>query len=83
MDVEPIAATPGAPALRGWSHAVTFAVAIPAGLVLVGRADHAMAKAAAAVYAMTVLLSFGTSTTYHRLARSPRARAVMQRLTTR
>ena len=66
--------------LRGWSHVLAFAIAIPAGVVLVLRADHAMARAAAAIYVATVLLGFGTSAAYHRLARSPRARAVMQRL---
>jgi hemolysin III len=79
--VAPSAAHPPArPALRGWSHVVIFIVAVPAGIVLVLRADHAMARAAAAIYVATALLGFGTSAAYHRLARSPRARAVMQRL---
>jgi hemolysin III len=38
------------------------------------------ATAASAVYVVSLLLLFGTSASYHRLARSPRARAVMQRL---
>ncbi|MEO1061062.1 MAG: hemolysin III family protein [Actinomycetota bacterium] len=68
------------PLLRGWSHVGAFLVAIPAGVVLVVQADHAMARVAAGIYALTVLVGFGTSAAYHRLARSPRAGAIMQRL---
>jgi hemolysin III len=68
------------PILRGWTHVVAFLVALPAGIVLLLRADTALTRAAAAIYATSILLSFGTSAAYHRLARSPRARAIMQRL---
>lgn len=68
------------PVLRGWSHAGAFVLAIPAGIVLLVHAQQAMARTAAAIYITTVLLSFGTSAAYHRLARSPRATAIMQRL---
>ena len=68
------------PLLRGWFHVAAFVVAFPAGIILIARADHAMARTAAAVYAATLLLSFGTSAAYHRLARSERSRAILQRL---
>lgn len=61
-------------------HAWTFALAIPAGTVLIVRSDHAAARVAASIYVASVLALFGTSAAYHRLARSERARAIMQRL---
>jgi hemolysin III len=61
-------------------HAWTFVAAVPAGVLLVLVAERAAARTASAIYATTLLLVFGTSAAYHRLARSPRARAVMQRL---
>lgn len=68
------------PVLRGWSHVAAAVVAVPAGVILLVHADHAMARTAAAIYVATVVLSFGTSAAYHRLARSPRSIRVMQRL---
>jgi hemolysin III len=68
------------PVWRGRAHAITFFAAIPAGLILVAMASGATAKVAAAIYAATVLLGFGTSAAYHRLAKTVRARAIMQRL---
>jgi hemolysin III len=68
------------PHWRGRAHAITFFLAIPAGLALVIAASGATARLAAAIYAATLLAGFGTSAAYHRLARTPRARAIMQRL---
>ncbi len=68
------------PLWRGKMHAWTFFVAIPAGIVLIAIADGTAATVAAAIYAATLLLLFGTSASYHRLAHSVRARDVMQRL---
>jgi hemolysin III len=68
------------PRWRGRAHAITFFVAVPAGLALVLAANGAAARVAAAIYAATLLAVFGTSAAYHRLARTPRARAIMQRL---
>lgn len=65
------------PLLRGWLHTLTFLAAIPAGVVLVLIADGAAARAAVAIYASAILLGFGTSAAYHRMARSPRARRLM------
>jgi hemolysin III len=44
------------------------------------RADGAAPLVATSIYVASVLALFGTSASYHTLARSPRARAVMQRL---
>ncbi len=68
------------PLWRGTMHAGAFFAAIPAGIVLIAIADGIAATVAAAIYATTLLLLFGTSASYHRLARSVRAREVMQRL---
>ena len=68
------------PLWRGRAHAITFFVAVPAGLALVLAANGAAARVAASIYAVTLLAVFGTSAAYHRLARTPRARAIMQRL---
>jgi hemolysin III len=61
-------------------HTWWFALAIPAGALLIISSEEAEARVAASIYAATLLLVFGTSAAYHRLARSPRARLVMQRL---
>jgi hemolysin III len=68
------------PMLRGWLHASAFIVAIPAGVALIVAANGPGATAAASVYVATLLMLFGTSAGYHLLARSLRARSIMQRL---
>ena len=68
------------PVWRGRLHTWAFAAAIPAGIVLIAISDRAVARVAASIYAVSLLLLFGTSAAYHRLARSPRARQIMQRL---
>jgi hemolysin III len=66
--------------MRGILHTGAFVAAIPAGVLLIVFSEGPAARAAASIYAATLLLVFGTSAAYHRLARSPRARRVMQRL---
>ena len=68
------------PVWRGRIHSWAFFAAIPAGIGLILVSNGAVGRAAAAIYAATLVLLFGTSAAYHRLAHSPRARAVMQRL---
>lgn len=68
------------PLLRGWLHASAFVAAIPAGALLIANAHGAASRAAAAVYVATLLMLFGTSAGYHLLARSLRARSIMQRI---
>jgi hemolysin III len=53
---------------------------IPGGVVLILFADRAAARVATAIYVGTLLLAFGTSAAYHRLAQSYRSRKIMQRL---
>ena len=68
------------PAWRGVLHSWAFFLAIPAGVLLIVFADGAAGRTAASIYTGTLLLVFGTSASYHRLAQSYRARHIMQRL---
>ena len=68
------------PAWRGKMHAWAFFASIPAGIALIVVASGAAAIVGAAIYSATLLLLFGTSAAYHRLAQSERARTIMQRL---
>jgi hemolysin III len=61
-------------------HVVAFLLAIPGGLLLILNASGASARVAASIYAASLLLGFGTSAGYHRLAKRPRTQAIMQRL---
>lgn len=68
------------PVWRGKLHSWAFFATIPAGIVLIVLASGAAAITGASIYAATLLLLFGTSASYHRLAQSERARTIMQRL---
>lgn len=71
---------PHRPRLRGRLHQVAFIVWIPAGVTLVAVGRTAAARAASAVYAVTVMALYGVSASYHRLPWVPRARQWMRRL---
>ena len=68
------------PAWRGVLHSWAFFASIPAGVLLILAATGAASRTAAAIYTGTLLLVFGTSSAYHRLAQSYRSRQIMQRL---
>ena len=68
------------PVWRGKLHSWAFFASIPAGIALIFIASGVAAIVGAAIYSATLLLLFGTSAAYHRLAQSERARAIMQRL---
>jgi hemolysin III len=61
-------------------HVVMFFLAIPGGILLIVVGRSAEAKVGASIYMASLLLGFGTSAGYHRLARSDRTRELMQRL---
>ena len=61
-------------------HVGAFALAIPGGVLLILAASRPAAAVAASIYAASLLLGFGTSAAYHRLARTDRTQAIMQRL---
>ncbi len=68
------------PVWRGRMHSWAFFASIPAGIALIAVAQGAAGTVGAAIYSATLLLLFGTSAAYHRLAQSERARSIMQRL---
>jgi hemolysin III len=68
------------PRLRGVLHEAAFAVSLVTGTALVCLADGGRARTAAAVYAVSVALLFGTSAAFHRGSWSGRSFTVMQRL---
>jgi hemolysin III len=70
----------GPPRWRGRLHSWAFVCSIPAGVVLIVLATGATARIAVAVYVVSLAAVFGTSATYHRLARSPTAKRRLQRL---
>lgn len=68
------------PLLRGILHAVGFFAAVPAAILLLVHADHTASRTAAAIYGGSLVLGFGASAAYHRLAHTARARRIMQRV---
>ena len=68
------------PRLRGVLHEAAFAVSLVTGTALVCLADGARARTAAAVYAVSVALLFGTSAAYHRGSWTGRSYEIMKRL---
>jgi hemolysin III len=80
MSSSSITAVEDRPTWRGWLHTGAFLVAIPAGALLIIVARGASAKVGASIYVASLLLGFGTSAGYHRLAKRERTQQIMQRL---
>ncbi|GGC92545.1 DNA-binding protein [Tersicoccus solisilvae] len=68
------------PRLRGWIHLGMTPLALAAGIVLIALAPTAATRWASAVFALTGVLLFGTSATYHRGNWAPRTRLLLKRL---
>ncbi|MFP2929975.1 PAQR family membrane homeostasis protein TrhA [Pyxidicoccus sp. 3LG] len=68
------------PKLRGVLHQFAAVGALGAGLVLVSMAPTPRAAAAAALYAVSLVVLFSVSATYHRVDWAPRGRAWMRRM---
>lgn len=68
------------PRLRGVLHAYAFVVALATGAVLVSLADTNRARAAAAIYAVSLAGLFGTSALYHRITWRPKWREWIGRI---
>ena len=68
------------PKLRGWLHAVTFPLALAAGIVLVALAGTTEARVASAIFAISAALLFGTSAMFHRGNWSPRVHRFLRRM---
>ncbi len=65
--------------MRGRFHQVAFFISLPAGVALVWAARGGTARAAAAVYAVSLAALYGISSLYHRIDCSPRTRSMMRR----
>jgi hemolysin III len=68
------------PHLRGWLHAVTFPLAVAAGLVLFALSPTDETRVGSAVFAVSAMLLFGCSALFHRGRWSPRTYDVLRRL---
>lgn len=68
------------PLLRGVLHQFAAVGALGAGGVLVSMAPTPRAAAAAALYAISLVVLFSVSATYHRVDWSPRGRVWMRRM---
>lgn len=68
------------PSMRGRLHQIAFICSIPMGITLVAMGRTPLARASAAVYALSLAALYGVSASYHRLSWSPRARQRMRRL---
>lgn len=67
------------PLLRGVLHQLAFSVSLVVGTLLIVGSDGARRQVAAAVFAGSVALCFGTSALYHRLTWPPHLRPWMRR----
>ncbi len=76
--LDPLA--PLKPKLRGWLHAGMVPLALAAGIVLIALAPAGRLTAASVVYAITGLLLFAVSATYHLGHWSPRTTLLLKRL---
>ena len=70
---------PSRPLLRGRLHQVAFAASLVGLVALVHAADSPLALVAAWIYGLASASLYLVSSSYHVLARSPRARRIMQR----
>jgi hemolysin III len=68
------------PRWRGRLHSWAFVCSVPAGVALVLVAERSTARIAVAIYVVSLAALFGTSTAYHRLARSATAKRRLRRL---
>jgi hemolysin III len=68
------------PTWRGAIHLGTLPLALVAGIVLIVLADGMAATISSAVFALSSVLMFGISGTYHRFSWKPRAKTILRRL---
>jgi hemolysin III len=68
------------PTWRGWIHLGALPLAIAAGIVLVVLASGVAAKVSSAVFALSAVMLFGISGTYHRFSWKPGTTRILRRL---
>jgi hemolysin III len=66
------------PRWRGRTHQAALVLSIPAGAALIASADTVLARAAAAVYVLTLIGLFTSSSIYNRMIGTPRFRTWMR-----
>jgi hemolysin III len=74
------AADPTRPGWRGWLHAAAVPVALVLATVLITLAPAGAPTVGCVVYGVALVMLFGISALYHRVAWAPRARAVLRRM---
>jgi hemolysin III len=68
------------PHLRGWLHAVTFPLAVAAGVVLFALSPTPETRVGSGIFAVSAMLLFGSSTLFHRGRWSPRTFDMLRRV---
>jgi len=68
------------PTWRGWIHLGALPLAIAAGIVLVVLASGVAATVSSAVFALSAVMLFGISGTYHRFSWKPGTKKILRRL---
>jgi len=68
------------PSWRGLIHLVVLPTAVFAGVILITLANSTAAMWSSAVFALTSILLFGISGTYHRFSWKPRTKTILRRL---
>ena len=68
------------PRMRGVLHAIAAPLALVGGIVLVLMAGSTMARIGAALFALTSVVLFATSATYHLGPWVPRTKAILRRI---
>ena len=68
------------PRLRGWLHFGGLLVSLVAGPLLVLQAKNGLQTAGLTIYAVSLVILFGTSSSFHRIRWQPGPRRIMKRL---
>ena len=68
------------PLFRGWLHFGGLVVSLVAGPLLVFQAKNGLQTAGLTIYAVSLVILFGTSSSFHRIRWQPGPRRIMKRL---
>ncbi|MEI6454423.1 MAG: hemolysin III family protein [Actinomycetes bacterium] len=66
--------------MRGWLHLFGLVASLIAGPILIAQAHNATQALGLSIYTLSLVVLFGTSSTFHRVKWKPRARRIMRRL---
>lgn len=68
------------PRLRGWLHFAALLISLVAGPLIVLQAKNSIEIAGLTIYAISLVILFGTSSAFHRIRWQPGPRRIMKRL---